>query len=421
MPLALAMHPFTLLFVIAVAGGLAVELWLLGRQVRAVRAHRDRVPAPFAAAVPPKDHARAADYTIAQARFAMVERVFGASLLLALTLAGGIAALDRALSATSVMGLPRQVALVALVMLVISIAGLPFDAWRTFRIEARHGFNRTTPALFVADACKSLAVGAVLLLPLVGLLLWLMTRAGAAWWLWAFAAWAAFSILLGWAWPRVFAPLFNRFRELEPGTLRDAVESLSRRCGFEPRGVYVMDGSKRSTHGNAYFTGLGRHKRIVFFDTLVDTLAIDELQAVLAHELGHFRLRHVSLRLAVSLAAAFAGFALLAWLGNQSWFQPALGVPAGGPHTLLLLFVLAAPVFLFPLRPLSAGLSRRHEFAADRFAAQHASGGALADALVKLYRDNATTLTPDPLYSAFHASHPPALARIARLAPERAA
>ena len=181
-----------------------------------------------------------------------------------------------------------------------------------------------------------------------------------------------------------------------------------------------MDGSKRSTHGNAYFTGLGRHKRIVFFDTLVDTLAIDELQAVLAHELGHFRLRHVSLRLAVSLAAAFAGFALLAWLGSQPWFQPALGVPAGGPHTLLLLFVLVAPVFLFPLRPLSAGLSRRHEFAADRFAAQHANAGALAGALVKLYRDNATTLTPDPLYAAFHASHPPALARIARLAPERA-
>jgi STE24 endopeptidase len=414
------MHPFTLLFVIVVAGGLAVELWLLGRQLRAVRAHRDRVPAPFAAAVTAEDHARAADYTIAQARFAMAERVCGVLLLVALTLAGGLAALDARVSATGVTGLSRQVAVIAAVMLVISVAGLPFDLWRTFRIEARHGFNRTTPGLFAADVFKSLAIGALLMLPLVGLVLWLMARAGTAWWIWAFGAWAAFSILLGWAWPRVFAPLFNRFRELEPGILRDGVEALARRCGFEPRGVFVMDGSKRSTHGNAYFTGLGRHKRIVFFDTLLDALAIEELQAVLAHELGHFRLRHVSLRLALSLAAAFAGFALLAWLGQQPWFQPALGVPAGGPHTLLLLFVLTAPVFLLPLRPLSAWFSRRHEFAADRFAAQHASAGALADALVKLYRDNATTLTPDPLYAAFHASHPPALARIARLAPERA-
>lgn len=420
MPLALAMHAFTLLFVAALAGGLSVELWLLGRQVRAVRAHRDRVPAPFAAAIPPQDHARAADYTIAQARLAMVERVFGALILVVMTLAGGIAALDAWVASTGVTGLTRQVATVALVMFAIASAEFPFDAWRTFRIEARHGFNRTTPALFLADTLKALALGALFLLPLVGLLLWLMPRAGAAWWLWAFGAWAAFALLLGWVWPRLIAPIFNRFRELEPGILRDAVESLARRCGFEPRGVFVMDGSRRSTHGNAYFTGLGRHKRIVFFDTLVEALAIDELQAVLAHELGHFRLRHVSLRLAVSLAAAFAGFALLAWIAGQPWFQPALGVPAGGPHTLLLLFVLVAPVFLLPLRPLSAWLSRRHEYAADRFAAQYVDSVALASALVKLYRDNATTLTPDPLYAAFHASHPPALARIGRLAPDLA-
>jgi STE24 endopeptidase len=231
--------------------------------------------------------------------------------------------------------------------------------------------------------------------------------------------WAAFSVLVGWAWPRVIAPLFNRFRELEAGSLREGVESLARRCGFEPRGIYVMDGSRRSAHGNAYFTGLGRSKRIVFFDTLLATLAPAELQAVLAHELGHYRLRHVALRLAVSLAAALAGFALLAWLGRQAWFQPALGVPAGSPQALLLLFVVAAPPLLFPLRPIAAALSRRHEFDADRFAAAHADAGSLADALVKLYRDNASTLTPDPIYAAFHASHPPTLARIARLAPER--
>jgi STE24 endopeptidase len=413
------MHPFTLLFVLALAASLAVEIWLLARQVRAVRAQRDRVPAPFAAAITPADHARAADYTVAQARIAVVERVAAAAFAFAMTLGGGIAALDAALAHPALPALSQQVATMAAFALLAALIGLPFDAWRTFRVEARFGFNRTTPALFAADALKGLAVGALLLLPLAVLLLWLMQRAGNAWWVAAFGAWAAFSVLVGWAWPRFIAPLFNRFRELEAGALRDGVESLARRCGFEPRGVFVMDGSRRSTHGNAFFTGIGRNKRIVFFDTLVAALAPAELQAVLAHELGHFRLRHVALRLAVSLGLAFAGFALLAWLGRQPWFQPALGVAAGGPHTLLLLFMTAAPAFLFVLRPLSALLSRRHEFAADRYAAEHSDAAALADALVKLYRDNASTLTPDPLYTAFHASHPPALARIARLAPDR--
>jgi len=413
------MHPFTLLFVLALAASLAVELWLLARQVRAVRAQRDRVPAPFAAAVRPADHARAADYTVARAGVAVVERVAGAAFAFAMTLGGGIAALDAALAHAALPTQSNQVATMAPFGLLAALLGLPLEAWRTFRVEARFGFNRTTPALFAADALKGLAIAALLLLPLAVLLLWLMQRAGAAWWVPAFGAWAAFSVLVGWAWPRFIAPLFNRFRELEAGTLRDAIESLARRCGFEPRGVFVMDGSRRSTHGNAFFTGLGRNKRIVFFDTLVAALAPAELQAVLAHELGHFRLRHVALRLAVSLGLAFAGFALLAWLGRQPWFQPALGVAAGGPHTLLLLFMTAAPVFLFVLRPLSALLSRRHEFAADRYAAEHSDAAALADALVKLYRDNASTLTPDPLYTAFHASHPPALARIARLAPDR--
>jgi STE24 endopeptidase len=413
------MHPFTLFFLIALAGGLIAQLWLLGRQARAVRAHRGRVPAPFASAVRPEDHARAADYTIAQSRLAAVERVAGAALLVAFTLAGGIAAIDAWTARAGLAGLAQQVATVAATLFAGAAAGLPFDAWRTFRLEARFGFNRTTPLLFAQDALKGLVLGAALMLPLVALLLWLMPRAGSAWWLWAWGAWAAFSILLGWAWPRLIAPLFNRFRELEAGSLREAVEALARRCGFEPASVRVMDGSRRSTHGNAYFTGFGRTKRIVLFDTLLDSLAVEEIAAVLAHELGHFRLRHVALRLAASLAAALVGFALLAWLARQSWFQPALGVTGGGPHTLLLLFALAAPVFLLPLRPLSAWLSRRHEYAADRYAARQASAAALADALVKLHRDNAATLTPDPLYTAFHASHPPVLARIARLAPER--
>jgi STE24 endopeptidase len=413
------MHPFTLLFVVALAGGLAVELWLLRRQSRAVRAARERVPAPFAGAVRPEEHARAADYTVAQAKLGGVERVTGAALCLWLTLGGGIARIDDAVQAAGLAAMPRWVATVGAVFLLTALAGLPADAWRTFRIEARFGFNRTTPALFVADALKGLAVAAVLLLPLVAGILWLMMHAGGAWWALAWTSWAVFSVLVGWAWPRLIAPLFNRFRELEAGRLREGVESLARECGFEPRGVFVMDGSKRSTHGNAYFTGVGRSKRIVFFDTLLESLRPAEVQAVLAHELGHFRLRHVMLRIALSLALAFGSFALMGWLGSQRWFQPSLGVAAGGPHTFLLLCALAAPAFAWPLRPFLAALSRRHEFAADRYAARHADARALADALVTLHRENATTLTPDPLYTAFHASHPPALARIARLVPER--
>ncbi len=415
------MHPFTLLFIVALAGMLGVESWLLARQVHAVRSQRERVPAPFAAAIGPGEHARAADYTVAQARLAAAEGIAGALLLLALTLGGGIADIDAGLARAGLQGVMHGVATIAATLLVLAAVGLPFDAWRTFRIEARFGFNRRSPALFAQDALKGIAIGAVLLLPVIALVLWLMQRAGAAWWLWAFGAWAAFSVLAGWAWPRLIAPLFNRFHELEAGRLREAVESLARRCGFEPRGILVMDGSRRSAHGNAYFTGLGRNKRIVFFDTLVAALETDELAAVLAHELGHFRLRHVAFRLAASIAAAFAGFAVLAWLARTPWFQPALGVPAGSGATLLLLVTLAAPAFLWPLQPLSAWLSRRHEYAADRYAAAHADAQVLADALVKLYRDNASTLTPDPLYVAFHASHPPAVARIARLVPARAA
>jgi len=411
------MHFFTVLFAGALLFGLALQLWLLRRQVRAVRANRERVPAPFAGSITAADHTRAADYTIAQAKLVSVERVAGAAILAILTLGGGLAAIDSWTAATGIEGLPRQVAVVMAVMLLTACASLPFQAWRTFRIEARFGFNRMTPGLFAIDLLKGLAIGGAILLPLAAFLLWLIPRAGPHWWLWAWGAWALVSVLVGWAWPRVIAPWFNRFHELEQGALRAAVETLARRCGFEPQAVMVMDGSRRSTHGNAYFTGFGRTKRIVFFDTLLKTLEPDQVQAVLAHELGHFRLHHVALRIAGSLAGAFAGFALLAWLARQAWFQPALGVPDGGPHTLLLLFLLATPVFLLPVGPLFAWLSRRHEYAADRYAAHHADARSLANALVRLYRDNATTLTPDPVYTAFHASHPPALARITRLLP----
>lgn len=411
------MHPFTVLFITLLAAGLALREWLLSRQIRAVRAGREHVPAPFADTITPEQHERAADYTIARARLAMAQAAVSAAILLGLTLGGGIDAIDAAVAAFGFGDILHGVAVIAATALALLLAGLPFDLWSTFRIEARFGFNRTTPALFVVDFVKGLALSAALLLPVLALLLWSMPRLGARWWLWAWGGWALFSLLLSWAWPRLIAPLFNRFHELEHGELRTAVETLARRCGFEPRGIRVMDGSRRSTHGNAYFTGLGRAKRIVFFDTLLQSLAPPEVQAVLAHELGHFRLRHVAWRIVWSLAASLGGFAVLAWLAGQSWFQPALGVPGGGLHTLILLFALIAPVFLLPVGPLGAWLSRRHEYQADDYAARHADAAALADALVKLYRDNAATLTPDPLYAAFHASHPAALARIARLRP----
>lgn len=415
------MHPFTVLFTALLVAGLALRLWLLGRQMRAVGAHRDRVPAAFADAISAEQHAKAADYTIALAKLSAPLAVFDAALLLLLTIGGGIAWIDEVAVRAGASGLVRGIAVIGALALLLAILGLPFGIWRTFRIETRFGFNRMTPGLYAVDHLKGLAISVVLLGPLVALLLWLIERAAADWWLWAWGAWAAFSLLMSWAWPRLIAPLFNRFREMPEGALRAGVIELARRCGFEPRGVFVMDGSRRSAHGNAYFTGLGRSKRIVFFDTLLETLAPAEVQAVLAHELGHFRLRHVAWRIVWSLATAFAGFALLAWLSMQPWFQPALGVSTGGSHTLLLLFALAAPVFLLPVGPLAAWLSRRHEYAADAFAARHADATALASALVKLYRDNATTLTPDPLYTAFHASHPPALDRIGRLAPRASA
>ncbi len=409
------MHLFTQIFIVALLAGLGLQLWLLGRQIRAVHRHREQVPAPFASQVSLEQHQRAADYTTALASFARVHLVFDAMLLLALTLGGGIAAIDQWVEAFGFAGIVRGVAVIAAVALLSMALELPFGAWRTFRIESRFGFNRSTPGLFAMDQVKGLAIAAVLMLPLLALLLWLFERAGEAWWLWAFAVWAAFSLAITWAWPRVFAPLFNKFRALEEGELRSAVETLARRCGFEPQGVHVMDGSRRSSHGNAYFTGFGRNKRIVFFDTLLDGMGTSEVAAVLAHELGHFRLHHVAWRIVVSLLTALAGFALLAWLARQDWFQPALGISDGGSHTLLLLFALAMPVFLLPLAPLGAAWSRRHEFEADAYAASHADARALASALVKLHRDNATTLTPDSLYSAFHASHPPALERIGRL------
>ncbi len=409
------MHWLTPLFVIAVLAGAGIDLWLSLRQAASVARHRQVVPAAFAASVSVQEHGKAADYTLARVRFGRIGTFVDTLLALALTVGGGIALIDGAWR-HSALGQPwLGLAVIASVALAIQLVNLPFAAWRTFGLEARFGFNRTTPALFLADLGKSLALAVLLGGPLLLATLLLMQRAGAWWWLAAWLLWLAVMLVMAWAWPAFIAPLFNRFSPLADQTLRTRIEALLRRCGFTSRGVFVVDNSRRSTHGNAYFTGIGRNKRIVFFDTLLERLGQAEIEAVLAHELGHFRLHHVRQRLLVSVASAFAGLAALGWLAARPQFYAALGVPVPSPHAALLLFVLAVPAFTYFLTPVAALWSRRHEFEADAFATRHADATELATALVKLHRDNATTLTPDPLYAAFYYSHPPPLIRIARL------
>jgi len=409
------MNAFSLIFLLALAAGLAVEWWLLRRQARHVQAHADRVPDAFADRIELAQHRKAADYTLAQIQASRCELGFGAVWLVLLTLGGGIALLQALWGAPGWDPLWSGTALVLSVLLLLGLLDLPYDAWRTFGIEARFGFNRTTAGQFVRDkllgALLALALGG----PLVAAVLWVMAAGGELWWLYAWLVWMAFTLTLSWAYPRVIAPLFNRFTALEAGPVRERLERLVERCGFRSDGMFVMDGSKRSSHGNAYFTGLGRSKRIVFFDTLLNALAPEELEAVLAHELGHFRRRHVAKRLLAIAAITLVGLAVLGWLRTQPWFYAGLGVAEASPAVALLLFLLVAPVFTQFLRPVGAWLSRRQEFEADAYAAAQADAAALIRALVKLYRDNASTLTPDPVYSAFHHSHPPAPVRIAHL------
>jgi STE24 endopeptidase len=413
---------FTLLFVAALALTLAVRLWLAARQIAHVSAYRDATPAAFASRIDVASHRKAADYTVAKQRLGMLEAALDAAVLLLVTLGGGLAWLFAATQALGVPPLVRDVLLLAGVSAIGGVAALPFSWWRTFRIEERFGFNRTTLGTWVADLAKGIAVGAALGVPLAFLVLWLMASAGTHWWLLAWIAWMAFQLLVLVLYPTLIAPLFNRFSPLPAGAARERIERLLARCGFRASGLFVMDGSRRSAHGNAYFTGFGRAKRVVFFDTLLARLAPEEIEAVLAHELGHFRLRHVMKRVAWSALLSLALLALLAWLARAPWFYAGLGIPPAAvpaamarPGVALALFVLALPVFTFVLAPLSAAYSRRHEFEADAFAARHASAPALVAALIKLYEDNAATLTPDPLHSAFYDSHPPASIRVARL------
>jgi STE24 endopeptidase len=413
---------FTAIFIVAWAASLALRLWLARRQVAHVAAHRDRVPSAFSDSIALAGHHKAADYTVAKQHLGMVETVADAAILIAMTLGGGLALLLRWTEALPMWPIWRDIALLAGVALIGGVISLPFSWYRTFRLEARFGFNRTTLRLWLTDLAKGLLVGVALGLPLTLAILWLMGRAGSLWWLWAWLVWFGFQVLMLFLYPTVIAPMFNRFTPLPAGAARERIVRLLARCGFHVAGLFVMDGSRRSGHGNAYFTGFGKARRIVFFDTLLTRLVPDEIEAILAHELGHYKLRHVLKRIVWSALFSLAFLALLAWLAATDWFYAGLGIPPSllpvahaRPGVAIALFLLALPVFVFILSPLAARYSRRHEFEADAFAARNASATALVSALVKLYEDNAATLTPDPVHSAFYDSHPPASIRVARL------
>ena len=416
----------TFVFAAALLLSLAVKFWLATRQMRHVAAHRHQVPPRFASTVTPQAHQRAADYTLVKSRFGLLSTAFGTAVVLGWTLLGGLDALNQALleSVQPRFGnMAYQLSLLAVFALIGGALELPLELYSTFRIEQRFGFNRITPKLFVADLLKNTLVGAVIGLPLAALVLWLMGAAGRLWWLWAWAAWMAFNLLLLVIYPTLIAPLFNKFEPLADVALAERVQALMRRCGFAAKGLFVMDGSRRSAHANAYFTGLGAAKRVVFFDTLLQRLSPAEVEAVLAHELGHFRHRHVPKRIAGIFAFSLLALALLGWLSTQAAFYAGLGVTpnmdAPNDALALLLFMLALPPFGFFVSPLLAHLSRRHEFEADAFACAQASGDDLANALLKLHEDNAATLTPDPVYVRFYYSHPPASERLAALAASR--
>ncbi len=407
---------FALIFSVFVAAALAWRVWLGLRQSRHVARHRDVVPEEFVAFIPLEAHQKAANYTLDKQRLGLIETVLvDGGVLLLLTLGGGLAWVDAASQRLFGDGNLRELGTVYGVLALSTLASLPFDVWRTFVIEERYGFNRMTPGLFIADIVKGAVLAVALGAPLLLGIFWLVQRAGSLWWFYTWAGWIAFTLLLVMVFPRWIAPLFNRFTPLEDGELRKRIEALLTRCGFRAEGLFVMDGSKRSSHGNAYFTGFGKTKRIVFFDTLIDRLTPQEIEAVLAHELGHFARGHIPRLLTVRFALALLLLGVLGWLYRAPAFYEALHLD--GPHigALLAGFALVIPVFTFPFQPLASLIARRQEFEADAFAAQHASAVALASALAKLYRDNASTLTPDPLHSLVYDSHPPAAIRIAHL------
>jgi STE24 endopeptidase len=411
-------NALTWLFLAALVLASATRLWLARRHVRHVRAHRDAVPERFAAEIPLAAHQKAADYTVAKTRFAALDVLVGAVLVLAFTLGGGIELLSRAWDGVFDAGsIAHGTALLLSLFFIQALVSLPLSLYRVFGIETRFGFNRMTLALYLSDLAKQAAIALALGVPLLVAVLWLMQRMGEHWWLYVWLVVTAFSLLLQLIFPALILPLFNKFTPITEGELAARVARLLERCGFKSRGLYLMDGSKRSSHGNAFFAGFGATKRIVLFDTLVERLQPAEVEAVLAHELGHYKLHHIVKSIVLSAALSLAGLGVLGQVIGEPGFYAGLGVETPSTAAALALFMLVVPEFTFFLHPLLAGYSRRREFEADEYATHHAEPRELVQALVKLYKDNAATLTPDPLHSAFYDSHPPAAARIARLTP----
>ena len=410
------MTTFSIIFTAFLICMLLTKQWLAWRHVQHIARHRETVPGAFAANITPDAHRKAADYSMAKTRLGQLETLAETTLLFALTLGGILQWLDSGIG-SYLEGSPylRGICVILAAFGVSSLVNIPFDYHRAFSIDQRFGFNKMTRAMFFQDMLKHAILGLALGLPLLFAALWLMRSAGELWWLWLWCLWAAFNLLVLAIYPTFIAPLFNKFSPLADDQLKKRIETLLEKCGFKSQGLFVMDGSRRSSHGNAYFTGFGANKRVVFFDTLLDRLDIDEIEAVLAHELGHFKRRHVIKRIVMMFAVSFAGLALLGYLKQAPWFYQGLGVATPSDHMALLLFLLVSPVLTFLLRPVMAAYARSNEFEADEYAAQHSSARHLVDALVKLYRDNASTLTPDPLHSAFYDSHPPASIRVARL------
>ncbi|MCE2858527.1 MAG: M48 family metallopeptidase [Oxalobacteraceae bacterium] len=410
---------FSLLFAAFLLSTLAVKLWLSTRHIRHIAQHRDAVPQQFAHKIPLAAHQKAADYTIAKTRLKIVLLVVNAAVLLGFTLLGGLQWLSMTLFDVAGAGMMYQLGLIAAVTVIGSVVDLPFDYYKQFRLEEQFGFNKMTPGLFFSDMLKHTLVGAAIGLPLIWVTLALMEKAGSLWWLYAWLIWCGFQIFMLGFYQNLIAPLFNKFTPLQDESLRARIEGLMQRVGFASKGLFVMDGSRRSAHGNAYFSGFGAAKRIVFFDTLLSRLAPNEIEAVLAHELGHFKLNHVIKRIAVMFILSLAFLALLGYLKNQVWFYQGLGVEpmmaASNDAMALILFMFALPVFTFLFSPVLSISSRKNEFEADAFAAKHSNSQDLISALVKLYEDNASTLTPDPLHSAFYDSHPPASVRVQKL------
>ncbi|WP_020393606.1 M48 family metallopeptidase [Thiolinea disciformis] len=409
------MLSFTVIFLLFLVVSTGVQLWLSLRQARHVSQHRNAVPSAFADKISLAEHQKAADYTQARGKLGRLDLWLSVGILLAWTLGGGLELLDQFWRSFGWSPLWTGTAVILSMTFIGSLIDLPLSLYRTFILEERFGFNKTTLKTFFSDMVKGAALGLVIGVPLILFVLWLMEGAGSLWWLYAWAGLTAFSLLMTWAYPKFIAPLFNKFEPLQEGEVAQRIDALLTRTGFNSKGVFVMDGSKRSAHGNAYFTGFGRNKRIVFFDTLLKHLTPAQIEAVLAHELGHFKHKHIVKGMLLSVAMTFIGFAVLAWLMQQTWFYQSLGVSQPSAYMALLLFVLVSPVFTFFISPIMARLSRKHEFEADSFAASQSSATELIAALVGLYKENANTLTPDPLHSAFYDSHPPAAIRIAHL------